>query len=277
MKKYWIQIKIGKKKISPVLIYDGIKACQTNTMPALSCTLIIPRRLSIVPIEFSYLEGEGDESNGKSCFTESINMPRETGFVNILGTILGGNSDQQVKIDIFFNENDERLCIGFLANRFQPVKYIVKGEYWKVNKDETSQPPVSIIGKPAKDVFVNNFLEFGKLLPITAAHADLLIVDKWRDTIKSIEDSDMLLVEFNKYVDNLDTWLKLLCSWGLKQDGCKQYPGMLINTDNYITENNVLIEQELSYKVIVPCWTIWIEENGKRTERLVSKGIIKAV
>ena len=87
----------------------------------------------------------------------------------------------------------------------------------------------------------------------------------------------MLLMEFKKYTSNLDTWLKLLCSWGVKQDGCKQYPGMLIRTGYYITEDNVAIEQERNYKVIVPCWTMWIEENGKRVEKLLSKGLVKAI
>ena len=274
MSKSWVQIKIGKKVFTPVMIHDGIAACHASTMPTLSCTLSIPQRMVDIPIEFIYTKGE--ETNVMECFRESINLSREKGIVNAISMILGGNRTLIVKIDIFFNENEEGLCIGFLASRFLPTKYIVKSEYWNSKDINTSKESIST-GKPAKEIFLSNYQKFNELLPLTAAHADINIVDKWESTIKSIKDSDMLLMEFKKYTDNLDTWLKLLCSWGLKQDGCKQYPGMLINADNYGTDSNVPIEDEQNYKVIVPCWTIWIEENGKRVERLVSKGFVKAI
>lgn len=274
MSKRWVQIKIGKKAFAPVMIHDGITACHANTMPTLSCTLSIPQRVVDIPIEFIYTKGDG--TNDKECFRESINMSREKGFVNVISMILGRNRTNIVKIDIFFNENEDGLCIGFLASRYLPTKYIVKGEYWNGKDNKTSRESV-FNGKPAKDVFVNNYQMFNELLPLTAAHADIYIVNKWENTIKSIEDSDMLFTEFKKYTDDLDTWLKLLCAWGLKQDGCKQYPGILINTDNYASDDMISIEEERNYKVIVPCWTIWIEENGKRIEKLVSKGVVKAI
>ena len=274
MSKSWIQIKIGKKVFAPVMINDGIAACHTSTMLTLSCTLSIPQRIVDIPIEFIYTKGE--ETSAKECFRESINMSREKGIVNTISMILGRNRTNIVKIDIFFNENEDGLCIGFLASRYLPTKYIVKGEYWN-SKDSITRQESIPIGKPAKVVFINNYHMFNELLPLTAAHADINIVKKWEKAIKSIEDSDMLFIEFKKYADNLDTWLKLLCSWGLKQDGCKQYPGILINIDNYTTDDMIPIEEERNYKVIVPCWTIWIEENGKRIEKLVSKGLVKAI
>lgn len=274
MSKSWIQIKIGKKVFAPVMIHDGIAACHVSTMPTLSCTLSIPQQIVDIPIEFIYEKGEG--TSVKESFRESINMSREKGIVNAISMIFGRNRTNIVKIDIFFNENEDGLCIGFLASRYLPTKYVVKGEYWNSKDSKTSQESISI-GKPAKDVFINNYHMFNKLLPLTAAQADINIINKWESTIKSIEDSGMLFVEFKKYADNLDMWLKLLCSWGLKQDGCKQYPGILINTDNYATDDNIAIDEERNYKVIVPCWTIWIEENGKRIEKLVSKGFVKSI
>lgn len=275
MSKIWIQIKIGKKVFPPIMIYDGVTACHTNTMPTLSCTLNIPQRMVDIPIEFTYIEGDG--TNDKESYHDTIYMSREKGFINTISKILGGNRANIVRMDVFFNENEDGLCIGFLAPRYIPTKYIVKGECWN-NNDREAMPNHNVPrGKPAKDVFINNCHMFRELLPITAARADINIVNKWENTIKSIVGSDMLLMELKKYSNNLDTWLKLLCSWGLKQDGCKQYPGVLINTDNYITDDNIAIEQERSYKVIVPCWTIWIEEDGKRIERLVSKGFVKAI
>lgn len=258
---------------SPIMIFDGSLACHSNTMPTLSCTLNIPRRIVNVPVDFIYQEG--DTPNGKEIYRDRINLSREKGIVNTLSMILDGNRVHPVRIDIYFNENEEGLCIGFLASRFIPIKYVVKGDYWKItDAPHSSTVP---IGKPAKEVFVNNYQRFGELLPLTAAHADIDIVYKWENVIKSIVDSDLLLHEFKKYADNLDTWLKLLCSWGLKQDGCKQYPGILINSNNYSTDDNLAIDQERNYKVIVPCWTIWVDENGKRTEMLVSKGFVKLI
>ena len=52
---------------------------------------------------------------------------------------------------------------------------------------------------------------------------------------------------------------------------------MLINTDYYAIDDMISIEEERNYKIIVPCWTIWVEENGKRIEKLVSKGVVKAL
>lgn len=275
MSKSWIQIKIGNKVFAPIMIYDGVVACNINTMPTLSCTLNIPQRILDIPIEFTYLKGE--KTSDKECFRESINLTRETGLINTISMIIGRSRTKIVKIDIFFNENEDGLCIGFLAPRYLPTKYIVKGEYRNSNGKNIRHESIIPNGKLAKDVFINNYPIFSELLPITASHADINIVNKWENTIKSIANSDMLLMEFKKYTSNLDTWLKLLCSWGVKQDGCKQYPGMLIRTGYYITEDNVAIEQERNYKVIVPCWTMWIEENGKRVEKLLSKGLVKAI
>lgn len=275
MSKSWIQIKIGNKILAPIMIYDGTVACHINTMPTLSCTLNIPQRILDIPIEFTYLKGDG--TSGKEYFRESIKMSSERGIVNTLSRIFGGNHTTNVKIDIFFNENEEGLCVGFLALRYMPTKYIVKGEYRNSGNRKKDQESNASFGKSAKEIFVNNYQVFKYLLPLTATHADLNILDKWEKAIKSIENSDLLYMEFKKYTDNLDTWLKLLCSWGLKQDGCKQYPGILINTDNYATDDNIAIDEERNYKVIVPCWTIWIEENGKRIEKLVSKGFVKSI
>lgn len=275
MNKSWIQIKIGKKVLAPIMIYDGITACHTNTMPTLSYTLNIPQRIIDIPIEITYIKEDG--ICNKECFRESINMSQEKGIVNAISMLLGRNRTNMVKIDIFFNENEDGLCIGFLAPRYIPTKYIVKDEYRNNSDRKASQNFNAPTGKPAKDVFVNNYQLFSELLPLTVAHTDINIVSKWENTIKSIVDSDMLFIEFKKYVDNLELWLKLLYSWGLKQDRCKQYPGALINIENYITEDNIAIEQERIYKVTVPCWTIWIEENGKRIEKLVSKGWVKVI
>lgn len=275
MSKSWIQIKIDNKVLAPIMIYDGTVACHINTMPTLSCTLNIPQRILDIPIEFTYLKGDG--TSGKEYFRESIKMSSERGIVNTLSRIFGGNHTTNVKIDIFFNENEEGLCVGFLAPRYMPTKYIVKGEYRNSGNRKKDQESNASFGKSAKEIFVNNYQVFKYLLPLTATHADSNILDKWEKAIKSIENSDLLYMEFKKYTDNLDTWLKLLCSWGLKQDGCKQYPGVLINTDNYATDDNIAIDEERNYKVIVPCWTIWIEGNGKRIEKLVSKGFVKSI
>lgn len=275
MSKSWIQIKIGNKVLAPIMIYDGTVACHINTMPTLSCTLNIPQRILDIPIEFTYLKGDG--TSGKEYFRESIKMSSEKGIVNTLSRIFGGNHTTNIKIDIFFNENEEGLCVGFLALRYMPTKYIVKGEYRNSGDRKKDQESNASFGKSAKEIFVNNYQVFKYLLPLTATHADSNILDKWEKAIKSIENSYLLYMEFKKYTDNLDTWLKLLCSWGLKQDGCKQYPGILINTDNYATNDNIAIDEERNYKVIVPCWTIWIEENGKRIEKLVSKGFVKSI
>ena len=275
MSKSWVQIKIGNKVLAPIMIYDGTVACHINTLPTLSCTLNISQRMLDIPIEFTYLKGDG--TSVKEYFRESIKISPERGLVNTLCRIFGNNHTYIVRIDIFFNENEEGLCIGFLAPRYIPTKYIVKDEHWNSEDRKKNQDSNTSYGEPAKEIFVNNYQVFNELLPLTAAHADSNIGDKWEKAIKSIEKSDMLYIEFKKYTDNLDTWLKLLCSWGLKQDGCKQYPGILINTDNYATEDNMAIDEDLNYKVVVPCWTIWIEENGKRIEKLVSKGFVKSI
>lgn len=275
MSKSWIQIKIGSKVFAPIMIYDGTAACHVNTMPTLSCTLKFPQRILEIPIEFTYLKGDG--ISGKEYFRESIKMSREKGLVNTISRIFERDRINIVKIDIFFNKNEEGLCIGFLAPKYIPTKYIVKGEYWNSEDREKAQDSNASFEKLAKEIFVNNYQVFNELVPLTAAYADINIVDKWENAIKSIDNSDMLYMEFKKYTNNLDTWLKLLCSWGLKQDRCKQYPGILINANNYATDDNIAIDEERNYKVIVPCWTIWIEENGKRIEKLVSKGFVKSI
>lgn len=276
MNKYWIQIKIGQTCLNPILIFNGDSACHSNTMPTLTCTFNTPHLFMDVPVEFIYQE-ENSVGN-KEIYHESINLLREKGIISTLNMILGGKRATNVKVDIYFNENEDGLCIGLLAPRFLPARYVVKNEFWRACHKETIQTSKSIVSKSAKEVFVSNYMKFSELLPLTIAQKeDGIIIDKWEEVIKSIEGSEILLTEFRKYADAIDTWLKLLCSWGLKQDGCKRYPGMLINKDYYMTDDNVAIEPDSNYNVIVPCWTFWVNENGKCIEMLVSKGIVKLI
>ena len=82
-------------------------------------------------------------------------------------------------------------------------------------------------------------------------------------------------IEFSKYKDNLEIWIKLLQSWGLKKDGCKEYPGILVDLNRYDIVDNKQLYEDANYIVLSPCWTMWIESDGIKTEKIVSKGIIK--
>lgn len=186
--------------------------------------------------------------------------------------MFGEHAQERISLDIFFNDTEEGLCIGFLSSKFKPAIYILNDEY-RGGKQVEATPQVSNV-LSAKEVFVSNYAFFTDLLKLPQEN-DKEWVSKWERVISSIPNSSDLQVELLKYKDNLETWIKLLLSWGLKKDGCRQYPGLLVDLNRYDLMDNEQIQENSNYIVVSPCWTIWIDANGTKVEEIVSKGILR--
>lgn len=278
--KYWIKIKIGKKVFEPVLLCNGTEVCPALSMPSLSCTLSVPQNLSEIPVEFIYCEGD----NYTEVYNDKIFIHKEGGFANAVSAIFAGTKPSSVKFDIFFNDNEEGLCIGFLVSRYKPTKYVVKPEYRRNNDSKNvnnnSERILATSGadfNSAKNVFLANYQLFGELLQRSISGTDTKIVEDWERQISLIQNGSPLNFEFQKHKKNIQTWIKLLYSWGVKQDSCKKYPGCLIMEGRYKTDDMSPIDPEANYDVILPCWTIWIESNGIRTEQNIIYGFVKKI
>lgn len=280
--KYWLKIKLNGVILDPILLFDGKKRCLALSMPTLECTIPIRQKSSEISVDFIYCEG----NSCTEIASEKLFIQKEGGFANAVSSFLGGSKVRPTKIDIFFNENQEGLCIGFLANSYKATKYIVndkyRGDVFCTGREaETLNQSFSGSNNcntpTAKEVFQNNYTLFGEVLRLSGSNNYENIAKEWANIILRIPDGNILLDEFNKYRRDLDAWIKLLCSWGLKQDTCKKYPGCLITEDRYKTDNLCLIDSEAYYEVLVPCWTIWINQDGVRKEHVVSYGFVKKI
>lgn len=273
MKRYWLHIRIGNIEIKPILIFDGYSACTAISMKSLSCIVNTSHITPNILIEFGYIEEYQDTK--RFVYKDSISLIKRNNIVDaILGNILRGNSTTKVTVEIFFNQTEEGLCVGFLSNKFKPTKYIVNDKYRGEKKEK--QQVLDILS--AKTIFILNHHVFSDLLvSISSDTINNEYMSHWEQRIASLPKSSDLLLVFNKYKNNFSAWIKLLLSWGLKKDGCKQYPALLVNLDRYNLADNYQINQSANYQVISPCWTIWIEQNGIKTEKIVSKGILKMI
>lgn len=75
MKKYLLNIKIGDKKLLPILIYDENEPCKVSSMKNLSCTLSTKQSNLNIPVVFEYY----DKSDNvvKLIHKESINLVKQ--------------------------------------------------------------------------------------------------------------------------------------------------------------------------------------------------------
>lgn len=270
MKKYLLNIKIGDKKLLPILIYDENEPCKASSMKNLSCTLSTKQSNLNIPVVFEYYDNS--DNVVKLIHKESINLVKQKSIINnILNKILGGHTKEQIKIEVFFNDTKEGLCIGFLSSKLKPARYLVNDNYRGGKQVEVTPQVFNVLS--AKDIFVSNYAAFSDLLTRTQ-ETDHNWCSKWEQVIASVPNSLDLQIEFSKYKDNLEIWIKLLQSWGLKKDGCKQYPGILVDLNRYDIVDNKQLYEDANYIVLSPCWTMWIESDGIKTEKIVSKGII---
>ena len=275
MKRYWLHIRIGNIEIKPILIFDGYSACTAISMKSLSCIVNTSHNTPNILIEFGYIE-EYHETK-QLVYKDSISLIKRNNIIDaILGNILREKTTTQVTVEIFFNQTEEGLCVGFLSNKFKPTKYIVNNKYREEKNVKQSQQVSDILS--AKAIFILNHYAFSDLLAsIDTNTINNEYISQWEQRIDSLPNSSDLLLVFNKYKNDFSAWIKLLLSWGLKKDGCKQYPGLLLNLDRYNLADNYQINQSANYQVISPCWTIWIDQNGIKTEKIVSKGILKMI
>ena len=271
MKRYWLQIKIGDKLFDPILIFDGYSACTALSMKTLSCNINTLQKASSIPVSLSYMKEEDDER--QVVCKDTILLERQSNIISsLLGNIFRTMAENFVQVEVFFNDTNEGLCIGFLSSRLKPTRYLVKNEFRGMKIAKTSKGVSDI--SSAKRTFVLYYSVFEGLLNLSSDSNDEN-VSKWEQAIASIPSSSDLQAEFAKYKNNLETWIKMLQSWGLKKDGCKQYSGILVDLNRYKLMNNEQIDEDANYTVISPCWTIWIDVNGTMTEKIVSKGILK--
>ena len=271
MKQYLLNIKIGDKEILPIKIYDGHESCKASSMKTLSCLVGLLQSRLDVPVVFEYIEDcDGDV---KSICKESITLHRQRNFITtVVNRMLGGYIKEQISIEIFFNDSKEGLCIGFLSSKLKPARYLVNDDYRGGEQVEVAPSASNVLS--AKEIFISNFAVFSDLLMLTR-EIDNEWGLKWEQVIASIPNSSDLQIEFSKYKDKLETWIKLLQSWGLKKDGCKQYPGILVDLKRYDIVDNEQLYENANYIVVSPCWTMWIESDGIKTEKIVFKGLIK--
>lgn len=234
-----------------------------------------------VLLKFNFYEGNTEDSL-KPLYQESLTIELEKGWGLYVDRFISfatkSSFVKQRILDVFFNDNIGGIWIGLLINGYKSTKYI-----YKLDTNSQTESPVEDCSDVAnedamrtpsdKEVFISNINEFAELLNmISLSEEDLMGL--WAKTIESLPNSTKLKKTFESCSGNLNYWINLLKSWGLKRDTCKWYPGLLVDESRYTVETSSLIDDSESYDVIEPCWTMWIEENNVRKEIIVTKGLL---
>lgn len=286
MKNIWTEVIIGNQRLPIVQLSDNGQLCIASDMNMQSYVLKTQQSVSKILIKIRIFEG--DNVNALQPLKEAkLELSREKSISFFLGRLIGGNGIMNIKINVFYNKADSHsICIGFVSQYFQSNKYIVfldlstedsiemlqhhnsKLDNSENNEKSKENPP------DAKDCFIRNIDKFAELIPLTSIQKNKKIVAEWEETILSIQQSSALYADFLNYKQNLDVWLLHLKSWGVKQDSCKEYPGCLIDSQRYFTEDGAF-DTEKQYVVLSPCWTLWKNNGSKNEEVIVSVGLIK--
>jgi len=275
MKSIWVKINIGDKAIPPLKLYDDeFDVHQTHLQPR--DVHVRPYNNGFIPVIISFYSGSNTEIKDKISET-NLRLERIRNIVFYLGNLLGKAFQGNVDVSVFFNVNEEGLCIGFLAQGYTPLKYVVPANIVAVNHGEKSKQSTFDLNQPsAKEIFISNIMAFSGIIPETQLNQNPNIVEEWRTIINNLPvNGTSLLVEFEKYKSRLDLWLNLLSSWGLKRDKCSKYSGLLVSSERYVTENGSDIDEDANYEVLSPCWSLWKED--KREDSVVSRGILKKI
>lgn len=133
-----------------------------------------------------------------------------------------------------------------------------------------NQPLTSIeCTKSAKDAFIENIERFIPLL--TSLCDGTFKSSDWTDIIIDI-DNDELTIYWQKAHKSVESWMRLLASWGLKSDNCTGFIGMIAYSGKYVLKDGTNIVVGRKYKVDTQCWVLTTTDTiGK----VVLRGVVK--
>lgn len=274
MNNVWIETVIEGKKLAPVQVVQDNRLSVGDDMNMQSLAVQIKEKVGALNLTIIGYRGS-TFSSSSVFFSKKKNMQRSNSFTFLLSRLFAGNSITSANVNVFYNIVDsETICVGFVSQKFESARVYVKVV------DSTYGSPISkegidrtTIQKSAKELFVSNYNRFSSLM-------QELLTDKlsseWVNIIMSIPDSHSLLELYSSYKGNPEMMLELMKAWGVKYDKCKSYPQELVNTDYYNIVEGGFDKSEI-FSVISPCWTIWLDDNGHRIERVISKGSLKSI
>ena len=97
---------------------------------------------------------------------------------------------------------------------------------------------------------------------------------EWINAISQIPNSTSLRAIYDTCEKDMELWMNVMESWGVKVDKCRRYPYLAINQKFYKIPSNISDNSVL--EVITPSWTIWTETTtGQKEEKAIIKGEVK--
>lgn len=271
MENVWLEIIVEGEKLAPVqIIRDGNFSIQDD-MNVQSLAIKFKEKTTLLNISIIGYKGENLSSANK-FFEKKKHFDRVNNLSYYLSRVIAGNAYTSAKINVFYNIIDsETVCVGFVSQKFESFKVDVKVVDPEIQTKIAQENGDSFISDiTAKEIFTSNYINFTPLIPELLTDK---LSDEWENVIKLIPNSQNLFKLYISYKYNPKGLLGLVKSWGVKYDMCKLYPKALVDLNKYYISEDELQHNEL-YGVISPCWTIWIEDNGKRLEKVIAKGIL---
>lgn len=132
-------------------------------------------------------------------------------------------------------------------------------------------PPKNLSGKSAKDSFVENLDKFKSLLQLL--NEDAFVPSDWTELIIDINNKE-LTEYWSKAHKSVNSWCRLLASWGITSDSCTSFKAMTVHEDMYLTEEGGVIEMGQMYQVLQKCW---VHTNSEGEKNIIVKGIAKKI
>lgn len=112
----------------------------------------------------------------------------------------------------------------------------------------------------AKNSFIENIDKFRNLLP--TLNEGTFNPSDWTDYIIDINNGE-LIEYWKKAHTSVNSWIRLLASWGLKTDDCSSFKAMSIHQHMYIVDNGCPIELGKTYNVTKKCWILTNPNNQR--------------
>ena len=156
--------------------------------------------------------------------------------------------------------------VVYLVKKVRGKKRLVSNNEKDIVSRSISTPTIPQPSKPrmvqksARVAFIENIDRFNNLFPTLVDGT--FNASEWTDLIIDINNDELTQI-WTKVHKSVDSWVRILASWGVKSDNCNMFKAMEHHKSMYKLSTGDELEVCCSYKVMQGCWII-TTENDKR-------------
>lgn len=269
----WLYINALDKHIACLKLAENDKICFDEKYLVKKFTLEVPTSKA-ASIIFDIIISEGKDSSSKVLYKTDIVIKKNRSILQMIDNIICGFSAYQtLPIDLVITKKNTGVSIGVMSPKYEANHINVNLAEATCNSTVESNNVVKV---EPKELFVSNISVFVSAIETT--YVKKMDIDmqnnEWISAFSKIPNSESLQAIYNTCEKDMNLWMNVLESWGVKVDKCTKYTYLAINKLFYkvpsdISNNSVL-------EVIAPAWTIWTETaTGQKEEKVIIKGTVR--